>query len=172
MSHKNTDQILGFTFGEVLADNGCVIADMYVRTPRGQGELEGKRSGIVIHRAVLEEILAAKDQMLAAMAEVGANQDILQPARIEIPEWNQGPTLRSTGGDLFLCQSFGISEVVAELGAVAAVIEVSRLGDPSGQVHQGDYLIPHHVLLTLIDTIPQVLAMVDEAGSAGAQVVH
>ena len=169
-SYKDADQILGFAFGEILPDQGCILTDIFVRTPRGQGELEGKRSGLIIHQGALQDILAAKQPMLEAMTEMGADRDVLAPARIELPAWDQGPTLCSTGGAVYLCQSFGITEVVSEFGAVAAVIDVTQLGGPNAESHKDDYLIPRHVLLTLLADIPKVLAKIGHAG--GVAVVH
>lgn len=168
--HRDTDQILGFTFGEVLPENSCILVDMYVRTIRGQSEMEGRRGGLVFHEAVLQEILSAKDRILTAMAEVGADQNILPPSRLPVPDRDQGPTLRSTGGDLFLCNSFGISEVVPESGAVAAVLEISPLV-PGAEAYEGEYLIPHQVLASLLDAIPKALAKI-ELNSSSVQHFH
>jgi|GEM_PF-1965001 len=163
--HRDTDQILGFTFGEVLPENSCILVDMYVRTIRGQSEMEGRRGGLVFHQAVLQEILDAKDRILEAMAELGANQDILPSSRLPVPAWDQGPTLKSTGGDLFLCDSFGITEVVPESGAVAAVIEITQLVK-GAETYEGEYLLPHQVLVSLLDTIPKVLSKIEQRSSS------
>lgn len=76
------------------------------------------------------------------MVETGANHDILPPALMSIPAWDGGPTLRSTNGQLVLCQAFGVTEAVPEAGAIGALIEVSGLGEDS-RTSQGEYLIPY-----------------------------
>lgn len=139
--HRYTDQIIGFAFGEVLADSGCVLTDLYVRTRQGQSEVEGKRGGLVVHVSILEGLLENADTMLAEMVETGANHDILPPARMSIPASDAGPTLRSTNGELVLCQALGVTEAVPEAGAIGALIEVSGLGEGS-RTSRGECLIP------------------------------
>lgn len=168
--HKHTDQILGFTFGQILAENDCILVDLYVRTMHGQSEVEGKRGGLVVHRSILEDLLAARDSIFTAMAEVGADQDILPPAGLTIPAWDHGPTAQSAAGRLALCHAFGVTEVVPESGAVAAVMEVADLV-PAARAHTGEYLIPHQVLKALMEAIPKVLVKFGQA-TPGAAAVH
>lgn len=170
IDYETTDQILAIAFGEVEVQFGCVLAEFRVRTYEDMGPIknmpvEGSRSGVLIHHQVITQIMEHTPALLDLMKDMGADKDLLPHAKGPVPMWNAGPSIKSCNGLFHVCEGFGFTEPVPELGAVVAWIETRMLVNPRVQAYGGNYLMSYPVLVEFLESLPKVLRRMESKGA-------
>ena len=158
-----SDTILGFSFGEILADPGVIVMDVRVRTIENGMAGEGTRGAMLTQYHLLSELLNSTPVILDMMVDQKADIDVLPPPFGPIPHWNSGRTAKQAHPELFFCEGFGFKNVFPQYGSVVAYIEASS-PNSEAEIYGADYLLPFRVLRKLQEHLPKVLRKMEQKG--------
>jgi hypothetical protein len=155
---KPMDEIQGFSFGDLISDVACVMADFHVRATATFKGKEGSRGIMLVSADVVEGIINGLPEVLRALHEEGGDRDVLPPPTRPVPPWNAGPRGKlSRGRDIYICAGFLAKDIAPELGAAVIEIRTTSARNKPGKYDSGDYLMGWNALLQFQEALPKVL---------------
>ena len=165
-------ELLVICFGDLVPKLPCVLISLQVRlTDADGGVREGDRPLIMIDYSTLSQLRDNLPALLAHMKSEGSDVDRIEPPFSPIPAWNEGPRFTGPMDMRGICAGFGFFEdTLRDKGAAMAYIELRDA--VRDEVTGGRYIVPHRVIVDLLEALPKVLRKMEQKGHAKRTSLH